>query len=61
MHRMPLARSLGNNNFHTAVLWALPGESGTVEVSHADQMIGFDAPALIRVLLVDAHLICGVY
>lgn len=55
MHHMPLARTLGNNHFHTAVLRAIPGEPGPVEVPHADQMIGFDTTALIPVLFVDAH------
>lgn len=60
MHGMPLARSFGGNLLHTAILGAISGEPGPVEVPHADQMIGFHTTALVSVLLVDAHLSVGV-
>ena len=56
MHGMPLARSVGDDLLHTAVLRAVSGESRPVEVPHANQMIGFDTTALVRVLFVDTHL-----
>ena len=61
MHRMPLARPLGGNHFHTAILLALSGEPGPVKVLHADQVIGFDATTLVRVLFVNTHLMYGGY
>lgn len=60
MHGVPLAGPHGGNPFHPAVPRALFGEPGPVQVLHADQVIGFDTTALVRVLFVNTHWICRV-